>query len=297
MHFYGMTDDSIFSLSPGIYSVTVTDADSASNVLSVQLPADSINVSLTPPGPITSCYMAYAVTLTATSLPNVAYYFRVNPMDSNTTWVQYNDGNTFQPNAVGQNEYWVEAVDTVTGCADTSAIVKVYLNDLPDPQFSVGDCFNHTIILATLQTNPSYSYQWILNYDNIPGATNALFTATQTGWYRLRVTDSCGVTTASDSVYIDATCFTGLKEIGASEIKIYPNPNDGKFIVEGYDANGLVEVQVLNVLGQIIYNASLNATTTNAKQEIDLSYLSNGVYTLRMRSKNSEATCNLVISH
>jgi hypothetical protein len=59
---------------------------------------------------------------------------------------------------------------------------------------------------------------------------------------------------------------------------VLPNPNNGKFIIESSAISGICSVEIYNMLGQKIYQASVNTTNT----QIDLSNKSDGVYLYRV---------------
>lgn len=59
------------------------------------------------------------------------------------------------------------------------------------------------------------------------------------------------------------------------DIKVYPNPSSGIFVVEGFSKGE--KFNVVNALGEIV----MSITTTNAKTKIDLSNKANGVYFIK----------------
>ena len=72
---------------------------------------------------------------------------------------------------------------------------------------------------------------------------------------------------------------------------IFPNPNDGKFIIENLH-NELYDVVIHNVFGQQVYHDN---NIKDLRNEINLSQFSSGVYTLKISDKISAFTQKLVV--
>lgn len=93
------------------------------------------------------------------------------------------------------------------------------------------------------------------------------------------------------SKFADSTSVTTGIENTATEndLKIYPNPSSGKFIVFGLQSP--VEIQVFNSIGQIVYNK-----TVNQKQEtVNLSE-ANGIYFCRINNGAFTKTQKIIIT-
>jgi hypothetical protein len=68
-------------------------------------------------------------------------------------------------------------------------------------------------------------------------------------------------------------------------ISVYPNPNDGKFIVAfNSQQSAKANIEVYNILGEQVLAASLDNTKT--QNSIDMSVQSNGVYLYRVITEN-----------
>jgi uncharacterized repeat protein (TIGR03803 family) len=65
-----------------------------------------------------------------------------------------------------------------------------------------------------------------------------------------------------------------------ASILIYPNPGNGKFIIESSVISGQLSVEVYNVLGEKIANS--HRLIANSKMEIDLNNQPSGIYFLRI---------------
>tara|TARA_B110000285_G_scaffold105322_1_gene119884 strand:+ start:13901 stop:16738 length:2838 start_codon:yes stop_codon:yes gene_type:complete len=68
-----------------------------------------------------------------------------------------------------------------------------------------------------------------------------------------------------------------VSEFAYYEVKLYPNPNEGVFYIEGM-ATG-TDFEVLNLQGQSIYSSAIE----NHAHRLDLSFTSNGIYIMKAR--------------
>ncbi len=74
-----------------------------------------------------------------------------------------------------------------------------------------------------------------------------------------------------------------LKELDANEVslKVYPNPNQGQFIIECPESSSGSDYLLTDILGRTIQSGAI----TNGKQAVNVAYLPNGIYTLRILSE------------
>ena len=80
---------------------------------------------------------------------------------------------------------------------------------------------------------------------------------------------------------------TGVNEYG--EISLYPNPTNGKVMIQG---QAIETVKVYNAMGQLL----LNEVVDNADQvELNLSSFSAGVYTISVRMTNGQQMNRMVV--
>ena len=79
---------------------------------------------------------------------------------------------------------------------------------------------------------------------------------------------------------------TGIYEVtsNSTQIKVYPNPSDGVFILEQSAEKQKEEIEVYNVLGQKIFQHSFSALRTT----LDLSGQPAGIYFYRVVSKKAK---------
>lgn len=74
-----------------------------------------------------------------------------------------------------------------------------------------------------------------------------------------------------------------------SGLSIYPNPVTGSKVFISTDKNQAKEVEVYNVLGKMVLNVQLTG------KEFDVSELTPGIYILKIKEGNTQATRKLVV--
>ncbi|HYD22782.1 MAG TPA: T9SS type A sorting domain-containing protein, partial [Flavipsychrobacter sp.] len=147
-----------------------------------------------------------------------------------------------------------------------------------------------TATAANAGNNPKY--QWKRNGQDVQGATGAVWSANT-----LNDNDSVSVEivsnykcpqpagAASNGIVVKVLATVGgLKGVG--ELTLYPNPNNGKFILKGKIPSGeALRIEIVNALGQAIYNDNIISLGIINK-EINLPDIAAGIYLLRLQSEN-----------
>lgn len=90
----------------------------------------------------------------------------------------------------------------------------------------------------------------------------------------------------------------GLDEVSDNDIKIelYPNPNKGHFTLGlNNNSESKLKVEVLDVVGKTVHSESRSINSEGKSIEMDLSYLSTGIYTILVLSKNWKISKQLII--
>lgn len=72
-------------------------------------------------------------------------------------------------------------------------------------------------------------------------------------------------------------------------LSIYPNPVTGSKVYISTERNQLKEVEVYNVLGKLVLNTQITG------KELDVSELTPGIYILKIKEGNTQATRKLVV--
>ena len=142
----------------------------------------------------------------------------------------------------------------------------------------------------TLTASAAATYQWQFNSVDIPGATNQSYSVTQSGYYTVLITDANGCA-ASATTYV---LITGTEDPGNAHLFVYPNPSDGKFIIEwkGISSGGNLSISILNMLGQTVFLDEEISFAKDGKLEIDLCHgvvhcAPTGIYFLEIKTRDT----------
>ncbi|HUM45372.1 MAG TPA: T9SS type A sorting domain-containing protein [Chitinophagales bacterium] len=188
--------------------------------------------------------------------------------------VCYNDPGTFD----------VTLITTSAGANDTLT-VEDYITVYPTPPLPV-----ITQDAYVLTSSPAFSYQWLLNTVNIPGATNQSYTVLQSGLYTVLTSNEQGCISSSDW-YVS---ITGTDDLAInSSVSIYPNPSAGSFVVElNKDVSEETDISITNAIGQVIYHADKMMVP---HFEINLATQPDGIYFLQFKSQKGIDVTQIVI--
>jgi hypothetical protein len=191
--------------------------------------------------------------------------------------------NTFQySNAMLQDGdiVWVEMTSNAP-CASSSPIVS-----------PIGAMRITTVAVPFIQaidnllaTSTDIGVQWYLNGQPISGATGQFYTASQSGFYQVKVTmDGCTVASALFS-YTSITSDSDPKPADFQSVTVFPNPTCGGFTVKiGSKPLDGARVKVYNSLQVLIYDDPV----VNNVAEIDLGNQPNGSYFVRIESRKGQ---------
>jgi trimeric autotransporter adhesin len=137
--------------------------------------------------------------------------------------------------------------------------------------------------------------QWYFEGTMIQGATNQSYQATQSGWYWAVVTLNGCSSDTSNHVYI---VITGIGNHSLSDsFTVYPNPNNGQFtiLLKGVPA-GEYDLEVINNIGQSVWNLKNVPVSGEFSQNIDIRPASKGLYTIIIRNERTHEIRKVLIT-
>jgi hypothetical protein len=174
------------------------------------------------------------------------------------------NGVPFTPSASAT--YSISGGNASTACNSTVTIVSVTVNPLPILSIS-GDssmCVGESL---TLNASGANSFTWSSG-DN---SSSIIISPTAVTTYTVYGTDSNGCENSIQYTQQVNDC-TGLPEIlmQDAKLKIYPNPNNGRFYISG---TGNRELSILNDLGQELRKINLEEN-----EALMISDLPDGIY-------------------
>lgn len=82
--------------------------------------------------------------------------------------------------------------------------------------------------------------------------------------------------------------------ISKHNLKVFPNPSNGRVFVQTDNNDNIQKLQVLNLYGENVFQ-KIFSSQSNSTEEIDLSFLPNGVYIIAVVSDNSTFTTNIYL--
>lgn len=183
---------------------------------------------------------------------------------------------------------------TVTGtqgtCTGTSSITITVDNIPPVANFihTTPVCMGDPIIFNGAMSDYADTYAWVFPSGSITSSNAADPTVTwnTAGSFNveLTVTSVCG--TNDDTTYSITVvdCAAGVGEaFGEENITAFFDPTSEQLVITyALPSNEMLEVNVVNAMGQVIYAATENNTSGGAVSRIDLSTKSHGIYFLRI---------------
>lgn len=156
-------------------------------------------------------------------------------------------------------------------------------------------CVNDTTVMITVQPPPpaptvtntgmqvsstlANGYQWYLNGDPIPGATQQEWTPLVNGNYSVVISDANGCESQSLPVYFGTV---GLEESATNVLRVYPQPADDEFTVANVRAGSTL--RLFDASGRVV---TTMRTNTKGLVRMDVSELATGSYLLEVRDGKS----------
>jgi hypothetical protein len=204
---------------------------------------------------------------------------------------------------------------------------EIHIALMGDPTLRMHVVKPATNLIATpISGNTKYSLNWQASNDNVLGyniyranslngqftkINSVLITATSftdnsplTGKNTYMVRAVKLETSASGTYYnmsigaFDANTINSINEplIAEFDLNLYPNPNHGKFNISIKTLkNTDLNCEIINPLGEVIYNDHYSIPTGSASESINLGNIQKGLYILRITGKDSYITKQLII--
>ena len=134
---------------------------------------------------------------------------------------------------------------------------------------------------ASLTATGATSYTWNT------AATTSVIAVSPTVTTTYTVTGVTGVCSNSLTITQNVSTCTNINEVLGNLVTIYPNPNNGVFIIE---LNATTQVSITNVLGDVLVNTTLNT----GKQTLDIQNKANGIYFVKLIQNGKQQTIKLI---
>jgi hypothetical protein len=225
------------------------------------------------------------------------------------------------PDWNGSDTLVFTATDT-SGAAvsDTSLFTVTPVNDppvvsaaIPDTTAKAGKAFTYVLgpntftdidagdrlLLSASMKKGGVTAWWIL-LDAPSGTFSGTPAEADTGTVEVLVTarDS-SFATVTDTFYIKVVSHVGIvNPLEGLEINLYPNPNNGRFVIESdrFEFRDVV-LEIFNEKGQLIWNREIGHGTGILHETVELDGPADGLYLLRVRNKSGMINKQFVISY
>ncbi|QQR96163.1 MAG: T9SS type A sorting domain-containing protein [Bacteroidota bacterium] len=263
----GITTNSHFANSAGVYSVVESDLCGSDTSVAVILTADSLPTAvITASGALSFC-AGGDVVLTAATGNNYAWQWYMNGTPLATTQLI---------TATQSGNYEVEITNACGSVMSTLVAVTAF----PLPVVPTITLSNDSLLATTTVG----TYQWFYNGNAITGATNDFYVPSQNGNYSLMVTDANGCSSMS-AVYNMTT--VGLQTIFKQAHNVFPNPFNDYLTIELPQTENAI---ILTVEGKQLWSGTLH----QGKNVLNMQQFVSGMYILQLNNENGITNYKLV---
>ncbi len=237
----------------------------------------------------------YTVTLTVTnSFGNDTYtqnnYITVGAPTTATLNESICQGESF---SVGSSTYstagtYTDVLTNVAGC-DSTVTLNLTVNQLPTttvgPAITEDICDNaDPITLSGTPSGGSHSGNGVSGSSFNAGNAGI---GTHTITYTYTDGNGCTGTSTMDLVVID--CSVGIGEEGLSGVQLYPNPNEGTFVLTGLEVG--TSYQIYDAAGKLV----MSRRVTSTQEEVVLPIVESGNYFLTSTKDGKQGTIQFLV--
>lgn len=134
-------------------------------------------------------------------------------------------------------------------------------------------------------------YEWTLNSQVLEGAQTAEIDAGESGRYEVRSVSEHGC--LSENFAALDFIVTGVAEDAGASIKIYPNPAQGLFYIEGTNVYGISTITLYDVAGRPVLHKEVELDAEPSM--ISVGHLSAGLYQVMIKTDNKVLLKKLAI--
>jgi len=282
------------------YNLTVNSSVNTTVIVTVNpLPSTPGSITGTP----TVCQGAQQISYSFANVTNATgYIWTLTPGAAISAGVNTNSILVdFAPTATSGN---ISVVATNScGTSAPSPNYMVTVNSLPAPAGNISgpqvvNSGQSGVTYFVPVINYATNYIWTLppGVNIVSGAnTNSIvvnFTSSATtGVIIVYGSNSCG--SGASSAAFPVTILTGVEEVEAFSVALYPNPTNGLLIVEMNSVpTENFNLKVYNAIGELVYNKQM---TTELKQTFDFNHFANGLYYINITGNKVNKIEKLII--
>jgi hypothetical protein len=187
----------------------------------------------------------------------------------------------------------------VKAIPDTSAVAQEAFSMVLDPNtFGDVDAGDHLVYSAVISNGGSIP-AWI-TFDPVSGTFSGTPADTDKGIDEVIVTATDdSLKSVADTFNIEVRSTVGINNpLEGFDIKLYPNPNNGRFVIESEMIDlGDVVLEIFNEKGQLVWNRNIEDQMGSLRESVDLANSPDGLYLLRVRNHSGVLNKRFVISY
>ncbi len=275
-------------------SCAATGNASGAGVLTV-LPEAQITLQ---PTDFSGCAGATATFGTTVNGNNISYQWQVSTDGGNTYTNlagENNAGLTLNNINLSMNNYRYRAVVGATPCGSITNSGTLIVQPSPVVVVTAGPYTSLypglTTTLTATSTPPGSSYNWFKNGVLIPGISGNTITVRFEDRGAYNAKDLAGCDNLSNTLSITDSATT--------TVFIYPNPNNGQFLVQYYSASTSTQqrnITLYDAKGARVYSKMFSIAAPYEKMEVILKKMASGTYLLTLSDQNGKklATAKVV---
>jgi hypothetical protein len=273
------TTQAITVSTSGSYTVTVTDnngcssSSSATTVSVSNAPIPTINASTT------QACSGDVITLTSSTADSY-------------TW---SNGDTTQSIEVTSTGSYTVTTTNVDACAGVGASDAVTVTFTATPTAAGSFTTNGNIVTFSNTSTGASTYSWDFGDFTNSSASAPVHAYAVNGDYQVVLTAING--NCSDTVIFNVSITVGVEELmGIANVLVYPNPTSSDVFVSFDNQNGnAINIEVVDQLGRLVYTNSATQMIGFNTIGLDLSSVSDGMYSVLLHSGNNTITKRIIV--
>ena len=207
-------------------------------------------------------------------------------------------GSMLDVTAIPDGMFTAEYIVTTACTIDTTvATFNVYPASSAGTNGQINVCRNQPLnLLSGLSGLVDLGGTWF-NPSNTALPSGQITSGSLPGQFNYNYVTSNGVCpndTSNVIVNISATCdWTGIEELNADALTVYPNPSTGIFYIYNSDASQNFNYEVLDLNGRVISESS-KEVNGSATIEVDLTNVENGIYMIKLFNESGAKLVRVV---
>ncbi|MCK5776044.1 MAG: T9SS type A sorting domain-containing protein [Bacteroidales bacterium] len=222
---------------------------------------------------------------------------------------------TIDSDWIEETELWQEhQKSTYTYNDDNQRIMALYTvfdtevlqwRNLNKDEYTKDDYDNRTMEIDYIWENDSWlqisKEEWVFDYAypaNIilfPKALGASHSHMLTKKNSFHWNDNIWYPWTNDIYYYSSREVNDIEEHSKSNVKVYPNPNNGVFKLEIGRSDKPSTISIISFNGQIILQEEISDSSTQINRSYDLSAYAKGVYLLRVSNSSESSSFKITV--